>query len=147
MKIVLQRVLSASVEISGSIYSSCTQGYLLFVGFAPEDTEDILQKAIKRILKLKLFSNDSGAMGLSLNDVSGEILIVSQFTLYAETQKGTKPSFSKAANPVIAELMYLKFIEIFKQAYLPQKIRTGIFGADMKVQLINEGPVTLLFEF
>ena len=140
MRLIIQRVKSASVLIEEKEYSSINVGLLCFVAFSDEDTKDDLMWAANKILKLKLFLNNQ-----SVEEVNGELLIVSQFTLFASIKKGTKPSWSRAASPNIAKDLYNNFISILKEISA-NNINTGVFGADMDVQLINDGPVTLIID-
>lgn len=145
MKVVVQRVKSASVEVNNEIIGSINQGLLLLVGIHHDDTEEQLKWMCNKILKLRVFEDEDDKMNLSVQDVEGEILVISQFTLYGDAKKGTRPSYIEAARPEKAEPMYEEMIQFFKsQSNL--KIQTGKFGAMMNVQLINEGPVTLLLE-
>lgn len=145
MKVVVQRVKSASVEVDNEIIGSINQGLLLLVGIHHDDTEEQLKWMCNKILKLRVFEDEDDKMNLSVQDVEGEILVISQFTLYGDAKKGTRPSYIEAARPEKAEPMYEEMIQFFKsQSNL--KIQTGKFGAMMNVQLINEGPVTLLLE-
>ena len=145
MKIVLQRVKKASVDISGARYSQIGEGLLLLLGVSSEDTLGSIQPLIDKILKLRVFNDTEGKMNLSLQDIQGSVLIVSQFTLYANTKKGNRPSFVDAAKPEFAQELYNEFIRLFKESTtLP--VQTGVFGADMDVDFINWGPVTLILE-
>jgi len=144
MKIILQRVSRASVSISNKEVSKIGQGYLLFVGIHISDTKVTIKNAVEKICKLRLFGDAEGKMNLDIQSVSGEVLVVSQFTLYANTQKGNRPSFIEAAKPEHAIPLYEFFLsEIGK--YVP--VQAGIFGADMQVELINDGPVTIQLEY
>lgn len=144
MKVVLQRVLEASVKVEGKIVGEIDRGLLIFLGVGPEDDEKCIDWLINKISKLRVFEDDAGKLNDSLLDVKGELLIISQFTLYGDCKKGLRPSFSKAANPSMANNLYEKFIE--KAKSLNIKVETGIFGADMKVSLINDGPITLILD-
>jgi D-tyrosyl-tRNA(Tyr) deacylase len=141
MRIVLQRVSYASVKVEGEITGEINQGLLLLVGFAAHDTTEQMQSWIDKILKLRIFSDDQGKMNLSVQDVQGGLLVVSQFTLYADTRKGNRPSFIDAAPPAKAKEMYEQFLMLCAKSGLPTE--AGIFGADMKVELVNDGPVTI----
>lgn len=145
MKAVIQRVLSAQIEINNSIYSSIKQGLLIFLGIAIDDTKQDLDYLVKKIIQLRIFSDEQNKMNYNLNDISGEILLVSQFTLIANTKKGNRPSFIEAAPPNIAIPMYELFIAELKKN-CTSTIKTGVFGADMKIQLINDGPVTIIID-
>lgn len=145
MKVVLQRVLEASVTIDNKINGAIGNGLLLFVGITDSDTEETIKWLSNKIVNLRVFSDQNGKMNLSVKDVAGEILIISQFTLYANIKKGTRPSYVKAAKPEIAIPLYEKFINQI-EIDLGKKVQTGIFGADMKVNLTNDGPVTIVLE-
>ena len=144
MKIVLQRVSSASVKVDSKIVGSIENGLLLLIGFSSNDTEENILPTIEKIVKLRIFSDEEGKMNKSVLDVEGSMLLISQFTLYADTKKGNRPSFIEAARPEQAIPLYEFFIaEMRKRISI---VETGIFGADMKVELINDGPVTIVFD-
>ena len=145
MRIIIQRVSEGSVTINNLIHNAIGQGYVVLVGFEESDTEDDLLWIAKKIVDMRIFSDSEGKMNLSIQDVGGEILLISQFTLFASTKKGNRPSFIRSAKPDIAISLYEKFIEIIN-SHLPDQIKTGIFGADMKVALINDGPVTITMD-
>jgi D-tyrosyl-tRNA(Tyr) deacylase len=144
MKIVLQRVSSASVKVDSKIVGSIDHGILLLIGFSSNDTEESILPTLEKIVKLRIFSDEEGKMNKSVLDVNGSALLVSQFTLYADTKKGNRPSFIEAARPEQAIPLYEFFITEMKKRIL--KVETGIFGADMKVELVNDGPVTIFFD-
>ena len=144
MRVVLQRVLNASVEIDGRIVSSIGKGYLVLLGVAPDDTEDDAKKYAAKIKKLRIFDDSEGKTNLSIDDVGGELLVVSQFTLYADCKKGNRPSFTLAAQPTQAEHIYEIFLEECRLLF--GKVGHGEFGADMKVSLLNEGPFTVIID-
>ena len=144
MKIVLQRVSSASVKVDSKIVGRIEHGLLLLIGFSSSDTEESVLPTLEKIVKLRIFSDEEGKMNKSVLDVNGSALLVSQFTLYADTKKGNRPSFIEAARPEKAIPLYEFFIAEMKKRI--SKVETGIFGADMKVELANDGPVTILFE-
>ena len=144
MKIVLQRVSSASVRVDSKIVGSIEHGLLLLIGFSSADTEESILPTIEKIVKLRVFSDEEGKMNKSVLDVDGSALLVSQFTLYADTKKGNRPSFIEAARPEQAIPLYEFFIAEMKKRIT--KVETGIFGADMKVELVNDGPVTIVFD-
>lgn len=144
MKTVIQRVKSASVTIDGNLYSSINQGILVLYGVEKGDVEDFSRYLTEKILKLRIFEDDNGKMNLSVKDIHGELLIVSQFTLAGDTRKGTRPSFDSAMPPKEAEVMYENFVKMMKESGLT--VKTGIFGAMMDVALINDGPVTFILE-
>ncbi|MEP1305457.1 MAG: D-aminoacyl-tRNA deacylase [Balneola sp.] len=145
MKVVVQRVKSASVTIGNEITGAIEEGLLLLVGIHQDDTEEQLKWMCDKILKLRIFEDEDEKMNLSVTDVEGGILVVSQFTLYGNAKKGTRPSFIEAAKPDIAEPMYEDMISYFKE-YSELDIQTGKFGAVMDVELVNDGPVTLIME-
>lgn len=144
MKVVLATVKEASVTIDDKPYSQISKGYLLLVGFTHDDNIDIVNKMVDKILSLRVFPDDNGNTNLSIYDVDGEILSVSQFTLYADTRKGRRPSFVNAMRPDEATKLYDYFNRLLKDKY--QKVQTGVFGADMKVSSINDGPFTIVLE-
>ncbi|MFV8250731.1 D-aminoacyl-tRNA deacylase [Bdellovibrio bacteriovorus] len=144
MKAVVQRVLNASVVVDGKQVSSIDKGYLTLLGVAKGDSEEQLQKLMTKILALRIFPDETGKMNLSLKDVGGEHLIVSQFTLLGDASKGNRPSFIGAELPDRAKELYEKALALSESQGV--KTQGGIFGADMKVSLLNDGPVTLLLE-
>jgi D-tyrosyl-tRNA(Tyr) deacylase len=144
MKIVLQRVTSASVKVDSKIVGSIEHGLLLLIGFSSTDTEENILPTIEKIVKLRIFSDEEGKMNKSVLDVEGSMLLISQFTLYADTKKGNRPSFIEAARPEQAIPLYEFFIAEMRKRMT--KVETGIFGADMKVELVNDGPVTIVFD-
>ena len=144
MRIVLQRVKSASVSIDETIVGKIGVGYVLLVGIADSDTEAELDYLVRKITKLRVFEDLVGKMNLAIEDVGGQILSISQFTLYADTKKGNRPSFTKAGAPDFADKMYQLFNKKLRDTGLT--VETGEFGANMQVQLINDGPVTIIFD-
>ena len=144
MKIVLQRVSSASVKVDNEIVGSIDHGMLLLIGFSSSDAEESILPTLEKIVKLRIFSDEEGKMNKSVLDINGSALLVSQFTLYADTKKGNRPSFIEAARPEQAIPLYEFFIAEMKKRI--SKVETGIFGADMKVELVNDGPVTIVFD-
>lgn len=145
MRVVIQRVKQASVTIEGHVKSAITEGMLILLGIEYEETVDDIQWLINKIVNLRIFGDKNGLMNLSVMDIKGEILVVSQFTLHASTKKGNRPSFIKAAKPDFAIPMYEKFVsELTKTSGL--NVLTGTFGADMKVELLNDGPVTIIID-
>lgn len=142
MRATIQRVSSASVTIEGKIKSSIGKGLLVLAGFEEADTQEDLEWLSSKIVNLRIFQDENEQMNLSVKDIGGEIIIVSQFTLHALTKKGNRPSFIRAAKPDVAIPLYEKFI-VQVETELGKKIGTGEFGADMKVALINNGPVTI----
>ncbi len=145
MKIVIQRVSEASVTIAHKIEGEIKQGLVVLLGIVNDDTQVDIDWLIKKLLSLRIFGDENGVMNLSLLDINGEILLVSQFTLHASTKKGNRPSYINAAKPDIAIPLYKKFITDLENAF-DKKIATGVFGADMKVALINDGPVTIVID-
>lgn len=144
MKIVLQRVSSASVKVDSKIVGRIEHGLLLLIGFSSTDNEENILPTIEKIVKLRIFSDEEGKMNKSVLDVEGSMLLISQFTLYADTKKGNRPSFIEAARPELAIPLYEFFIAEMRKRIT--KVETGIFGADMKVELVNDGPVTIVFD-
>jgi D-aminoacyl-tRNA deacylase len=144
MKIVLQRVSSASVKVDSKIVGRIEHGLLLLIGFSSTDTEENILPTIEKIVKLRIFSDEEVKMNKSVLDVEGSMLLISQFTLYADTKKGNRPSFIEAARPEQAIPLYEFFIAEMRKRIT--KVETGIFGADMKVELVNDGPVTIVFD-
>ena len=144
MKVVLQRVKHASVTIDGNVYGKINQGYLLLVGITDGDTETEAKKLADKIVDLRIFEDENGKMNLGIEQVNGEILSISQFTLYADCKKGRRPSFTKAARPEISNPLYETFNGFLKDRGM--HVETGIFGADMKVELLNDGPVTIILD-
>jgi D-aminoacyl-tRNA deacylase len=145
MRVVIQRVSEASVTIDGLVKSKIGQGLLILVGIEEADTLEDIQWLSAKITNLRIFGDDAGLMNLSVLDIAGQILVVSQFTLQGSTKKGNRPSFIKAAKPDIAIPLYEKFVEELKiRSNL--EVLTGTFGADMKVALLNDGPVTILID-
>lgn len=145
MKVILQRVTQASVSIENKVKASIDQGLLILLGIENEDTSEDISWLCKKILKMRIFNDENEVMNLSLDDIQGEILLISQFTLHASTKKGNRPSYIKAAKPDVAIPLYKKFIQEM-QSLLGKEISTGTFGADMKVSLLNDGPVTIIID-
>ena len=145
MKIVLQRVSSASVSINGKIKEKISTGLVLLLGIKKGDTEEQIKWLSNKIVNLRIFNDENNKMNRSVKDVNGEILLISQFTLYANTKKGTRPSYIEAENPELAIPLYEKFITQL-QMDLGKPIATGVFGANMQVELVNNGPVTIVLE-
>lgn len=145
MKVVIQRVIEASVSINSSIKSEIKKGLLLLVGFEKDDTENDLVWMGNKITSLRIFDDNEGVMNLSVKDIDGELLVVSQFTLHAKTKKGNRPSYIKAAKPEIAIPLYNQFIKLL-QENIKTNIKTGKFGENMQVSLINDGPVTIIID-
>ena len=145
MRVVLQRVSKASVSIEDKIVAEIGKGLLILVGIEDDDTQEDIDWLSAKITQLRIFDDENGVMNLSVKDVEGEILIVSQFTLHASTKKGNRPSYIRASKPDFAIPMYEKFIEAIENA-LGRKVGTGRFGAMMDVALINDGPVTIIID-
>ena len=145
MRVVLQRASEASVTIAGRVAGEIGAGLVLLVGFTGKDTESEMQWMAEKILGLRIFSDDEGKMNLSVRDVGGDLLVISQFTLYGDTRKGRRPSFMQAAPPEIAIPLYERFLEILGESS-PGRVESGEFGAMMDVALVNAGPVTLVLE-
>ena len=145
MRVVVQRVSEASVKIEGKVKSSIGEGLLVLAGFGPTDTREDLEWISKKILQLRIFNDSKGIMNLSIKDVDGELLVISQFTLHASTKKGNRPSYIKAAKPDIAIPLYDSFVKHLEKES-GKLVGTGEFGADMKVTLTNDGPVTILID-
>lgn len=144
MKAVIQRVQSASVDVDGKRISEIGAGYLVLLGIGENDTEVDCEKIVSKLPTLRIFSDENDKINLSLKDIEGELLVVSQFTLYADCRKGNRPSFTTAKPPVEAERLYDLFCEMCKKE-IPS-VKKGIFGADMKVSLVNDGPFTVILE-
>ena len=144
MKLVVQRVKNASVEVDKKIVGKIDKGYLVLLGVTHTDTKEIADYLVKKLCNLRIFEDENGKTNLSLNDVGGELLLISQFTLYADCKKGNRPSFVKAASPDLASPLYDYIIEESKK-YV-DVVEKGIFGADMKVSLLNDGPFTVILD-
>lgn len=145
MKIVIQRVAEASVTVDEKITGAIQKGLLVLMGIEDADTDEDISWLSNKIVNLRIFNDADGVMNLGIKDINGDILLVSQFTLHASTKKGNRPSYIKASKPGIAIPMYEKMIGQL-EADLGKKIQTGIFGADMKVRLLNDGPVTIIID-
>jgi D-tyrosyl-tRNA(Tyr) deacylase len=145
MRIVIQRVSEASVKVEGKIISAIKQGMLILVGIEDADKDEDINWLTNKIIQLRIFDDENGVMNLSVKDVDGEIIVVSQFTLHASTKKGNRPSYIRAARPDFAIPMYEKFVAAVEVA-LGKKVGTGQFGAMMEVSLVNEGPVTIIID-
>lgn len=145
MRVILQRVDYASCTVNNEVTGKIEKGYMLLVGYTNGDNKETNTKAAKKISNLRIFEDDNGKMNLSLRDVGGSILSISQFTLYANTSNGNRPSFVDAMNPKDAKELYLHFNEVLREYGF--KVENGIFGADMKIELLNSGPVTISLEF
>ena len=145
MRAVIQRVSQSNVKVSGEVIGEIKGGLMVLVSFVDEDNDTDLEWMTKKIINLRIFNDDEGKMNRSVQDVGGDILLISQFTLHGSTKKGNRPSFIKAAKPDFANVMYMKFIKILEQS-LGKGIQTGEFGGDMKVSLINDGPTTIIID-
>ena len=144
MKAVVQRVTYSSVEVNGEIVGEINKGFNVLLGISKEDTEEDMKYIKDKIINLRVFSDENDKMNLSLLDIQGEVLLISQFTLYGDARKGRRPNFMNALGGEEAKKFYDKFIEMMKETGL--KVQTGIFGADMKVDIKNDGPVTMLLD-
>jgi len=145
MKAVIQRVSSASVSVDGEIVGSCNKGYMILLGVTEKDTEKDLETLAKKTVNLRVFTDSDDKMNLSLLDIDGEVLVISQFTLCADVKKGNRPSFIAAMEPKRASEFYDRYCEMLKTLGV-KKVEKGVFGADMQVSLVNDGPVTILFD-
>jgi D-tyrosyl-tRNA(Tyr) deacylase len=145
MKVVLQRVTSASVIVEDKIVGEIQKGIVVLVGIENADLQEDIDWLVTKITQLRIFGDENGVMNLSVEEVNGDVLVVSQFTLHAATKKGNRPSYIKAARPEVAIPIYEKFVSSL-ETKLVKKVATGIFGADMKVALLNDGPVTIIID-
>ena len=147
MKFLIQRVNEASVEVDGETTGSIEKGFLVFIGVSDTDTKIIADKMIKKLLGLRIFADEAGKTNLSVKDVGGSLLLVSQFTLYADCRKGNRPSFTSAGAPALAEELYEYMIEECRNEFEDSAhVQTGMFGGDMKVSLVNDGPFTIMLD-
>ncbi len=144
MKMVIQRVKESSVTIDGQVHGQIEKGFMVLVGFCEGDNQSVIDKMVEKMIHLRIFEDEQGKMNLSLQDVGGSILSISQFTLYADCRKGRRPSFIDAAKPDIAIPLYDYFNQKINDCGI--HVETGVFGADMKVSLLNDGPVTILLD-
>ena len=145
MKFVIQRVINASVEVDGKIVGKTEKGYLVLLGACNDDTKEIADKMVKKLVGLRIFDDENGKTNLSINDVGGQMLVVSQFTLYADCSHGNRPSFINAGDPAHANELYEYVVNELRETY-GIHTETGIFGAEMKVSLLNDGPFTILLD-
>ena len=145
MRVVVQRVSQSNVKVSGEVIGEINEGLMVLVSFVDEDNDTDLGWMTKKIINLRIFNDDEGKMNRSVQDIGGDILLISQFTLHGSTKKGNRPSFIKAAKPDFANVMYERFIKVLEQS-LGKEIQTGEFGGDMKVSLINDGPTTIIID-
>lgn len=144
MRFVIQRVASASVTVDKEIVGTIQKGYMVLIGIADSDTKEIADKMVKKLIGLRIFEDEQGKTNLSLRDVNGQLLLISQFTLYADCKKGNRPSFIRAGKPDRAKELYEYIIDECKKQ--TDVVERGIFGADMKVELLNDGPFTILLD-
>lgn len=144
MKVVIQRVTRAQVTVAHEIIGKIDKGYLVLLGVAQDDDKATAERIVKKLLSLRIFADENGKTNLSIKDVGGELLIVSQFTLYADTRHGNRPSFTTAGSPALANELYEYFIQLCRQQV--PKVEHGSFGAEMKVELVNDGPFTIILE-
>ena len=144
MRLLVQRVSSAQVDVDSKTVGKINNGFLVLIGVTHTDTREIADYLVKKLCNIRVFKDENSKMNLSIKDVDGELLIVSQFTLYADCQHGNRPSFVNSAKPDMANELYKYFVEKCKREV--EKVETGIFGADMKVSLLNDGPVTIMLE-
>lgn len=144
MKFVIQRVTSASVDVDGVTVGKIGKGFLVLIGIGKEDNEEIADKMVKKLIGMRIFEDENGKTNLSLNDVNGELLLISQFTLYADCKKGNRPSFINAGLPDEANRLYEYIISKCKEEI--KVVEKGVFGADMKVSLLNDGPFTIILD-
>ena len=145
MRVVVQRVSQSNVKVSGEVIGEIKEGLMVLVSFVDEDNDTDLGWMTKKIINLRIFNDDEGKMNRSVQDLGGDILLISQFTLHGSTKKGNRPSFIKAAKPDFANVMYERFIKVLEQS-LGKEIQTGEFGGDMKVSLVNDGPTTIIID-
>lgn len=145
MRLVIQRATSASVSIDARVHSAIGHGLLILVGICDQDSDDDIEYLVQKVVKMRLFDDAEGVMNLSVGDVGGEVLVVSQFTLMASTRKGNRPSYIRASRPEMAVPLYERFVDRLRQL-LGREVHTGVFGADMQVALVNDGPVTIVMD-
>lgn len=144
MRFIIQRVTNASVTVEDNVTGKIDKGFLVLIGVSEDDTKEIADKMIKKLIGMRIFEDENGKTNLALADVGGSLLLVSQFTLYADCKKGNRPSFTKAGNPVMAEEMYEYIISQCKKEV--ENVQVGVFGAYMKVKLLNDGPFTIILD-
>lgn len=144
MRFVIQRVSHAGVTVEGKVTGAIDKGFLVLIGVEEADTREIADKMIKKLIGMRIFEDENGKTNLALADVGGSLLLVSQFTLYADCKKGNRPSFTRAGNPAMAEEMYEYIIAECKKQV--ENVQVGVFGADMKVELLNDGPFTVILD-
>lgn len=146
MKFVIQRVSHAQVTVDGEVIGRIEGGFLVLIGIGQSDTKEIADKLIKKMIGLRIFEDENGKTNLDLNSVNGSLLLISQFTLYADCRKGNRPSFINTGDPALAEDLYQYIIRSCKGALGGDRVQTGSFGADMKVELLNDGPFTIVLD-
>ncbi len=144
MKFIIQRSIQASVEIEGQIHGSIEHGFVVFIGVSETDTEEIAEKMVRKLIGLRIFADQEGKTNLDIKTVNGGLLLISQFTLYADCKKGNRPSFTKSGNVNLATSLYEYIIYLCKKEI--EVVETGVFGADMKVSLVNDGPFTIILD-
>lgn len=144
MKFVIQRVKNASCTVDGNVIGEIQKGFCVFIGVSNEDNTEVADKMIKKLIGMRIFEDENGKTNLALADVNGSLLLISQFTLYADCKKGNRPSFTNAGNPKLANLLYEYIIEKCKEQI--SNVQTGSFGADMKIELLNDGPFTIVLD-
>lgn len=145
MRVVIQRVKHTSVTVNEKVVGEIGTGLLVLVGFEESDTQEDFEWMANKIIQMRIFPDENGVMNISVEDVKGELLVVSQFTLHASTKKGNRPSYIKASKPDLAKSQYLEFVKVLQNKYI-SPVQTGEFGADMKVELLNDGPVTICID-
>lgn len=145
MRVVVQRVSRAQVSIAGKVHGAIQKGFVLLIGIELEDNQEDVQWMAQKILQMRIFSDEAGKMNLSIEEVNGSILAISQFTLHASTKKGNRPSFMRAARPEYAIPLYTAFLDLLENSS-KTNVEKGVFGADMQIELVNDGPVTLLID-
>ena len=146
MRALIQRVERAQVEVDGAVVGSCGAGYLVLLGVAPGDDEALTERLWRKVAALRICADDAGKTNRSLVDTGGDVLVVSQFTLYADARRGNRPSFTGAAAPELAEQLYQRFCDLAEKDLGPERVGRGVFGADMRVSLVNDGPFTVLLD-
>ncbi|MBM6774299.1 D-aminoacyl-tRNA deacylase [Olsenella profusa] len=146
MRALIQRVEQAQVEVDGAVVGSCGAGYLVLLGVAPKDDEALAERLWHKVAALRICADEAGKTNRSLMDTGGSVLVVSQFTLYADARRGNRPSFTGAAEPALAERLYDRFCELAEAELGPGRVGRGVFGADMRVSLVNDGPFTVLLD-
>ena len=146
MRALIQRVERASVEVEGAVVGSCGTGYLILLGIAPGDDEALAERLWRKVAALRICADDAGKTNRSLVDTGGAVLVVSQFTLYADARRGNRPSFTGAAGPELAERLYERFCALAEEQLGAGRVSRGVFGADMRVSLVNDGPFTVLLD-